>query len=279
MQIKKIKIASIDLYNNEPNEGMRCIKDIISEIAMNNKNFHITYSTYQTRYLNEIPSDDYDIYISSGGPGSPFDGENSEWEKNYFNLIDSIWNFNQSSSGNKKFIFFICHSFQLMSRFFNLADVNKRDEKSFGILKFMKTPEGKSDSLLARLDDEFYAADFRQYQVVNPNEKTFSELNAKILATEIPSENNSDRLALMAIRISEEIAGTQFHPEADPKSMLHHLKQEERKNFVISKYGQEKYYEMLSLAESDSAIKLTRKTVLPNFLNFAIDKLVAQLQD
>ena len=32
MQKQKIKIATIDLYNNERNEGMRCIGEIVEEL-------------------------------------------------------------------------------------------------------------------------------------------------------------------------------------------------------------------------------------------------------
>ncbi|HSP88497.1 MAG TPA: hypothetical protein VLN45_10220, partial [Ignavibacteriaceae bacterium] len=74
-------------------------------------------------------------------------------------------------------------------------------------------------------------------------------------------------------RISKEIAGTQFHPEADPKSMMYHFSQPERKKHIIEKYNEEKYNEMISLLEEPDKIKLTRKTVLPAFLKEAIQNI------
>lgn len=41
----------------------------------------------------------------------------------------------------------------------------------------------------------------------------------------------------------------------------------------MGKYGKEKYFEMLRLLEDENAIKLTRNTVLPNFLKNAIENL------
>lgn len=38
-----IKIATIDLYNNERNEGMRCIKEIVSEAKARNNEIEISY--------------------------------------------------------------------------------------------------------------------------------------------------------------------------------------------------------------------------------------------
>jgi len=265
-----IKVAIIDLYNNEVNEGMRCIKEIVSE-TKSPAGVNLSYNVYETRFKDVIPGTEYDIYISSGGPGSPFEGKGTSWENKYFKFLDDILAFNQNNSDRKKYVFFICHSFQMMTRYFKFADVEKRNSKSFGVLPFNLTDAGKKDFIFENLPDPFYAADFREYHVINPDKKIFSELSADILATEY--EDDYSENALMAVRISPEIAGTQFHPEADPNSMLYHFKQDERKKFIISKYGEDKYFEMLAFIDQQDKIKLTRKTVLPNFLNSAIDKL------
>ena len=268
-----IKVATIDLYNNERNEGMRCIKEIVSETATKLNEVDLTYNVYETRYKADIPGNDYDIYISSGGPGSPFEGEGTNWEKDYFNLIDRIYNHNQSSAEKKKYIFFICHSFQMMARYFEFGDVSKRDKKSFGVMPFTKTEEGNFDPLLSSLSNPFYAADIRQYQVTNPNYKKIRELGANILSFEIVDANSKNESAITALRISNEIVGTQFHPEADSESMLYHFNQPDEKQQVIENYGEKHYYDMMHLLAQPDTIKLTRKTVIPNFLNAAIDEL------
>lgn len=273
MSNKEIKVAIIDLYNNERNEGMRCIKEIVSAQDSLINNTPVRYEVFDTRYKNEIPSTEYDIYISSGGPGSPFEGEGQKWDSDYFKLLDNIWSFNQNNSDRKKYIFFICHSFQMMARYFQFAKVNERYEKSFGVLPFIRTGEGKIDPVLKNLSDPFYAADFRQYQVIEPDKNIIEELGASILAVENPSEVKEHQQAIMAVRISNEIFGTQFHPEADANSMLFHFKQDDRKKQVTDKYGEERYFQMLDLLEKPEAIKLTRKTVLPTFLRIAIEEL------
>ncbi|MCX8106794.1 MAG: hypothetical protein N3D80_13085 [Ignavibacterium album] len=270
---QKIKIATIDLYNNEPNEGIRCIRDIVNETANNNSHLDIQYSVFETRYKGITPDLDYDIFISSGGPGSPFEGEGTQWEKDYFLLLEKIWNHNQKSD-EKKFIFFICHSFQMMARFFQIGEVNKRFLKSFGVKQFSKTEDGDKDLILAGITNPLYAADIRQWQVVNPDYKHLNELGAKILSWEIPEEENKANPALGAVRISNEIVGTQFHPEADPASMLYHFRQKERKEYIINRYGEKVYHQMIEWLEDEDKIKLTRKTVLPSFLNNAINELL-----
>ena len=268
-----IKIATIDLYNNERNEGIRCIREIVSEAQSRNKELNISYEVFNTRFKDEIPALNNDIFISSGGPGSPFEGEGTKWEKNYFNLIQKIWDHNQNNPERKKYLFFICHSFQMMGRFFKFGRVSKRHSKSFGVMPFTITKEGKSDNILQRLSNPFYAADIRQFQVTEPDNKVFKELGAKILSFEIVDDNEKAQPALAAVRISDEIVGTQFHPEADPKSMLYHFKQDERKKQVVEKYGEERYFEMIKILERPDTIQKTRKTVIPSFLNYAIDEL------
>ena len=273
MRNNKIKIATIDLYNNERNEGIRCIKEIVSEAQKRNNGLDISYEVFDTRFKDEVPAFDKDIYISSGGPGSPFEGEGTKWEKDYFNLIQQIWDHNQKNPERKKYLFFICHSFQMMGRFFKFGTVSQRHSKSFGVMPFTLTKEGKSDNYSKGLSNPFYAADIRQYQVVEPDKKIIDELGAKILSYEIVDDDDKAQPAIAAVRISDEIVGTQFHPEADPESMLYHFKQDERKKQVVEKYGEERYDEMIEILKRPDTIKKTRETVIPSFLNHAIDEL------
>lgn len=273
MKKNSVKVAVIDLYNNEPNEGMRCIQDIINESDRKYDSIPVTYEVFDSRYKNEIPDTKFDIYISSGGPGSPFEGEGSAWEKDYFNLMDKIWSHNQNNEVNKKYIFFICHSFQMMARYFKFGEVKERNSYSFGIFPVHKTEDGLEEKLFKNLSDPFYAADFRGYQVINPNDKVIEDLGAKITALEKIRPHVDYERAIMSIRINDQIFGTQFHPEADRASMYYHFKKPERKEQVISKYGENKYFEMLDLLERPDTISLTRENVLPLFIKDAVNEL------
>jgi homoserine O-succinyltransferase/O-acetyltransferase len=273
MQKQKIKITTLDLYNNERNEGMRCIREIVTDVINSSSDLDITYDVFETRYKGELPNLSYDIFISSGGPGSPFEDQDKKWDKDYFNLLDEIWTHNQKNNDQKKFMFFICHSFQMMARYFQFGNVNQRFINSFGVMPFEKTSDGSEDVILKSLTDPFYAADIRHWQVTEPNQKMIDEFGAKILSWEIPEKENVNNPAITAVRISDEIVGTQFHPEADPESMLFHFKQDERKDFIIKRYNEEKYNEMIEWLKHPDKIKLTRKTVIPSFLNSAIQSL------
>lgn len=270
----KVKAAIIDLYNNESNQGMRCIQDLLEEADIKFSNAGgLEYKIFDSRFKGEVPDIKYDIYISSGGPGDPFDGEGTKWEKKYFNLLDRIWAHNSNVNENKKYVLFICHSFQVMARFFKLGDVIARRSKSFGIVPIHKTEIGRLDDILVGLPEIFYGADFRSWQVVRPNRKSFRELGAKLIALEKIRTNVELERAMMGIRISNEIIGTQFHPEADIESMQHHFGKKERQQQVIDEYGEKKLNEMLNHIANPDNITLTRNTVIPNFLNRAISNL------
>ncbi|MFC2084766.1 type 1 glutamine amidotransferase [Bacteroidota bacterium] len=273
MNQENIKIAVLDMYDNETNQGMRCIKDILGESNAYFENIDVHFEIFETRYKAKVPDNNYDIYISSGGPGDPFDGIGKKWEKDYFTLLDKIWDNNQQVGTTKKYLFFICHSFQIMARYFKLGEVIKRKSKSFGVLPVHITEEGKDDIILKGLSDPFYGADFRGWQVIQPNEKIMDDLGAKVICLEKVRPHVELERAMMAVRVSNEIIGTQFHPEADPESMHYHFKRPERKKQVVDEYGEKKYYEMIEILEEPDNITLTRNTVLPNFLRDAISNL------
>jgi hypothetical protein len=55
--------------------------------------------------------------------------------------------------------------------------------------------------------------------------------------------------------------------------MIYHFGQTVRKKHIIEKYSEEKYNGMIDLLDQPDKIKLTRRTVLPNFLKEAIKNL------
>jgi homoserine O-succinyltransferase len=268
----KVNIALLDLYNNEPNLGIGNIVEILVNLHTKFNNAVVDYKIYNVRGKDEVPSADYDIYISSGGPGSPFDGIGKSWEAKYFSLIDEIWNHNQQSD-NKKYVFFICHSFQMMARYFEFAEVNKRHSRSFGIFPVYKTPIANKDDIFCHLPEPFYAADFRSWQVVQPDEAVIKELGMEILALEKVRPYVDYERAIMAAKIGNEFFGVQFHPEADPEGMKYHYRQESRRKKIITDVGEQKYEQMMEQLEDPEKVALTYHTVLPGYLEMVITAL------
>jgi len=269
-----IRAAVIDLYNGVANQGMRGIKEILTERSGKVHGQTLVYDIFEARNLNEMPDDSYDLYISTGGPGSPYDGENQEWELKYFRLMDKLWNHNQTQPKEyRKHVFLICHSFQMICRFFEVAEVTKRKSNSFGILPIHKTTESQYDSIFQNLPEPFYAVDSRDWQAIQPNHKKLKKLGAKILALEKVRPHINLERAVMAIRFSDEFMATQFHPEADPTGMLIHFQKEERRQSVIQTYGEAKYRDMINHLNDPDKITLTHNRCIPSFITNAIRNL------
>lgn len=267
---KPIKVAIIDLYNNIPNQGMRCIKNLLLDASGTYFNIPIEYRVYEARYKNEIPDLSYDIYISTGGPGSPFDSEGKTWEKNYFNFLDDLWAYNATKCSPPKYGLFICHSYQMVARHFRFAEVIPRKSKAFGMYKVHKTEIGEKDPLLHGLSDPFYAADFREWQVLQPNNSMMQEMGAQILCLEKERPHIELERAVMAIRLLKEMVGVQFHPEADPTGMLFHFSSDKQKAAIIEEHGIQKYNTIIQRLKEPQYIASTYANVIPGFLKRAV---------
>ena len=273
MHKSAIKIAVIDLNNGSPNQGLRCLHDLLKQAGEDRPNPGVAFDFFDARQGGELPDINYDIFISSGGPGSPYDGQGQAWEKSYFNLLNRIYAHNQNGNFQKKYVFFICHSFQMMVRFFGLAEVVQRHSKSFGIFPVHKTEAGKADALFQGLDDPFYGSDFRNWQVIQPNRPQLKSLGAKILCIEKIRPHVPYERAIMAVRVSPEMVGTQFHPESDPASIQWHLQHPAKKDQIIERWGIAKYRQMQQLADNDDAVARTQRIIIPGFMNSAFRAL------
>ncbi len=256
---------------------MRCLEQIVDEWSLKNER-KVQLDIFDVRLKLEIPDLSYDVYISSGGPGSPLDTINLEWDKKFIHWIEQVENWNNDFANYpKKHVFFICHSYQLACRYFKAGEVCKRNSTAFGTFPIHMTHDGLNEIVFSEMKEPFYAVDSRDYQVIQPNHNRLKEMGAKILAIEKerPHVAHYER-AIMAIRFNDYFIGTQFHPEADALGMTVHLHTEERKETVIKNYGEEKWKIMIEHLNDPDKILWTYSHVIPNFLNIATEELVLQ---
>ena len=274
---KKLKVAILDLYEGVPNEGMRCLRNILREFADDN-NIDVESDEFDVRLGNEVPDMSYDVFISSGGPGSPLESRYSDWEKKYFGWLNEVerWNMNPDNL-QKKFVFFICHSFQLSARYYNVGIVTKRRSTAFGIFPVHMLADGFDEPVFAGLRDPFYAVDSRDFQVIQPNYSVIEKMGAKILCIEKERPHVPYERAVMGMRFNDYMIGTQFHPEADASGMTMYLHREDKKKTIIENYGDAKWNNMLEHLNDPDKILWTYSHVLPNFLNQAVEQLYCEL--
>lgn len=264
------------MYNGEDNRGIPMLTGILKGFAND-----LVFERFDVRAQHQVPGLDFDIYIFSGGPGDPLE-DDKPWVAPFYQLIESLWGHNRNAEligQSKKYVFFICHSFQIACHCFGLGKVTQRRQMSFGTYPVHKTHDGKEEPIFLPLSDPFYIADFRRYQVVQPNKSRLQQMGAHILCLEKLRPHVHDERAIMAIRFSPEMIGTQFHPEANPEGMLTHFMQPERHEAVVKEHGEARYQRMIRDLANPHKIRLTFDTVIPTFLSHSIRALkLAELE-
>jgi homoserine O-succinyltransferase/O-acetyltransferase len=266
----EFRIAILDMYDGFENEGMRCIKKIIGQFAQN-KVYEVSYTVFDVRQRAELPGLDFDAYIATGGPGNPAPA-GEPWERRFFFFLDLLVQYNANrQNAVKRYLFLICHSFQMASIHWQLAHVSKRRKTSFGTFPVHKTPAGKLDPILSPLADPFWIVDSRDFQVTQPNQSALDHFGAKILCLEKIRPHVQLERAIMSIRFTKEIVGTQFHPEADSEGMLRYFMREDKKATIIANHGESKYNEMIEHLNDPDKILMTESIVIPAFLKRAAE--------
>lgn len=264
----KLRLAILDMNAGRPNQGMRCIRELVQRYSCE---FEI--EEFDVRTKHELPGLDFDVYVSSGGPGDPLEGDGI-WDKAWYRLIDDLWKYNKRSA-RKKFVFFICHSFQMACHHFKLATVTKRNSTSFGIMPVHLCADAGRDPVFQHLPNPFYAVDSRDWQIVQPKTEIFNQHGATLLAMENIKTQSDFESAIMAVRFSDEFLGTQFHPEADAPGMRTHFAKEEIRRQVIDHFGEDRYADMIHHLHDPDKIELTHNTILPIFIENTLQHLQA----
>ena len=265
-----IKVAILDLYEGQANQGMRCIREILTDYARTHA-LDLRFDEFEVRLRHETPDLSYDLYISSGGPGSPLDSEGSDWEKVYWSWLRTIEGYNANPGmARPKQVLFICHSFQLACRHFSIARVTNRKSTAFGVFPVHMLPGAEEEPIFNGLRDPFYAVDSRSYQVIQPDYERLAQMGGQVLAIEKERPHVPLERAIMAVRFNDYLFGTQFHPEADATGMSMYLQREDRKATVIAEHGEEKWRSMIEQLDDPDKIRWTYSHIIPNFLDYAL---------
>ena len=260
--MQPFRVAILDMYEGRPNQGMRCLRALLAAFAAE-RGLAPEIREYDVRLKGEVPNGTFDAYISSGGPGSPLDSEGSAWEKVYFVWLNGM---------ERAPIFFICHSFQLVCRYYKLADVCARRSTAFGVFPVHLLEGGLVEPVMADMADPFYAVDSRDFQVIRPDHEALARWGARLLCIEKERPHVPLERALMGIRFSPTWIGTQFHPEADAVGMYQYLQMEDKRQSVIAEHGLAKWESMTRQLEDPEKIMWTYHHLLPAFFKMVSPK-------
>jgi GMP synthase-like glutamine amidotransferase len=272
MPDKKLRVAILSMYRNQKSQGMLYLHSFLENQS---GKYPLHWKVFATRKSDELPElNDYDIFISTGGPGDPHDGKGKDWEKHYFEFLDKI-RMHNASGENPKFVFSICHSFQLLCRWLNIAEVVTRPASCFGIFPCRLEDAGKNDPLFGMLSPGFLAVENRNWQCIRPDHNKMAEQGIGILAKEMKAPAPGEEPALLALRISPYWVATQFHPETNPAEMKALFATTKKEDEVLENYGIAKLEEIRSMLEQQNpSLSDTFDTLLPEFFRKAAKEIL-----
>ena len=77
-----------------PRAAIRCLGVLIDQVAsrvrVENPGLEIERVHVSPRDKGEAPPDDCHLYLCSGGPGSPFDGDGEQWVDDFSAFLDGV---------------------------------------------------------------------------------------------------------------------------------------------------------------------------------------------
>jgi len=257
------------MNNGWPNQAIRCMHAIldrfVAEVRVANPAIETTRSHVQPRNLDEFPPLDCDMYLSSGGPGSPFEGQDDPWYVEYRSFLDGLAEDNAARHDVARKILLICHSFEIATAHFGIAEVVKRSNRKFGIQPAYMTEAGMASPLLNVFGDRLFAWENRNFHAVNVNTRLLKSLGGEVWARE-SRDGKSKGEAILAFKVAHGIEAVQFHPEADRRAVLTWLLRPDQRAATIEAFGELTYQRMLKTINDPMRMARTLALLIPRWL-------------
>lgn len=274
--MEPLRICLIDMNAGVENQAVRCFRRIIDAFAARarvaNPGLELDSSHVQPRNLFEVPPEACDLYLSTGGPGSPFDGYEDPWCTSYRAFLDGVVNERARSREPSRAALVICHSFEIAVQHFGFAHMDRRGARKFGVMPVYPTPAGRRSELLGAFGERFFAWEHRDWEAIGLDEKKLAALGGELWATE-SRDGHSKGEGLVAFKFAPGIEGTQFHPEADREGAMAWIVRPEQKKACIDAYGEVTYTRMLKSLDDPKRLARTFDTLIPGWLERQFDAL------
>ena len=264
----KLRIGVIDMNAGHTNEAIRCIGRLIDQFSerVRRANPDVVCESVRVspRDTKDVPPGDCHLYLCSGGPGSPFDGDGETWVDDFGRLLDGIVDDNTGNAGSRA-AFCICYSFEMAVRHFNVAEVAPRATRKFGVMPVYTTEQGRSHPLLSAFGERLFAFEHRNWEAIHADEAQLARLGGRVLAQE-SRDGFSKGAALMGIDFAPGIEGVQFHPEADRPGVMSWVSRPEQAEAFKQAYGITTYERMLKTLDDPQRLARTFALLIPGWM-------------
>lgn len=267
--LRPIRLCIVDMNNGHVNQAMRCLRGLVSEfferVQAWNPTLPCELLEVSPRDTNEPIPTDCDLYLSSGGPGSPFEGEGQPWTFDFGRFADGVVESGIQGGENRRALFAICYSFELVVQHFRLAQIAPRSDRKFGVMPIYTTSDGQQHPLLSPFGDRLFAFEHRNWEAVEPDAQRLGSLGGRILARESRDGVSKGR-AILGLEVAPGIEAVQFHPEADRAGVMNWVARPEQAAAFKATYGEVTYQAMLRTLDDPRRLARTFALVIPGWL-------------
>jgi GMP synthase-like glutamine amidotransferase len=265
----EFRVGIVDMNAGHTNQAIRCLHLLVdgleAAIATHNPGLAFRRFHVSPRDKGEVPPDDCDLYLCSGGPGSPFEGDGERWVDEFYDFLDGCVDDNVAHGGRGKGALNICYSFELAVRFFDVAEVAPRTSRKFGVMPVYTTEQGRAHPLLSTFKDRLFAFEHRNWEAVHLDESALAKHGGKLLARE-SRDGVSKGEALLAFEFAPGVEGVQFHPEADRPGVMAWVANPEQAEAFKQAYGVTTYERMLKTLDDPSRLARTFALLIPSWM-------------
>ncbi len=273
-----LRLCLVDMNNGVANEATRCFRRLFDGFATRvrqvNPDLQIVFKHLQPRNLGELPDDSHDLVLSSGGPGSPYDGYDDPWCVGYRRFIDSVVEANQKDPASAQGLFVVCHSYEIAVAHFKVAKMQPRHQLKFGVMPAYVTEQGARSVLFQPFGDRIFTWEHRRYEAVDLDEKRLREMGGEVLAVESRPGGAVDKgRGLIGFTFAPGVVGTQFHPEADRPGVLAWINRPEHAAAFKDAYGNSLYDRMMQTLADPSRLARTYALMIPGWLAHRFNQL------
>ncbi len=271
MTASPLRLCLVDMNNGVANQATRCFRRTFDALAQQaraaNPGLEVHFRHVQPRNLGELPDLHADLVMSSGGPGSPFDGYGDAWCTGYRKFLDSVVEAHLKDPVQATSLFVVCHSFEIAVTHFAVAEMVKRDALKFGVMPCYITPEGQRTELFRPFGDRLFVWEHRSWEAVDLDEKKLADLGGALWAVESRPGGEIDKgRGNLAFKFAPGVVGTQFHPEADNPGVMAWINRPEHAADLRDVYGNALYERMIKTLKDPSRLARTFALLLPTWL-------------
>jgi GMP synthase-like glutamine amidotransferase len=273
-----LRVCIVDMNAGHANQAMRCFRGLVGDFFERaraaNPTLPCDVVEVSPRNTDDRLPRDADIYISSGGPGSPFDGDGTEWLADYARFLDGFAERASRGEGDPQAYFGICFSFELLVHHFKVASLQKKAHRKFGIMPVYPTTDGQRHPLYEPFGDRLFAFEHRNWEVVDVDDARMAALGGQVLARESRDGHSKGR-SVVSFAIGSGIEGVLFHPEADRAGVMNWLSRPEEAEAFRSAYGDKTYQAMLRTVDDPARLARTYSLFVPGWLTRKFNALAS----